>query len=85
MLGESRLRGRPYESALVGFNLGQAGANLNQIAKAGGTNKAFLIDKGDIGAAFVNAMLSIATQPLNCALEIPNDQKRRRALPQQSR
>lgn len=56
---------------VVGFNLGQAGQNLNQIAKAGGTNKAFLIDKGDIGAAFVNAMLSIATQPLNCALDIP--------------
>ena len=56
---------------VVGFNLGQAGQNLNQIAKAGGTNKAFLIDNGNIGAAFVNAMLSIATQPLNCSLDIP--------------
>ncbi|HEX7669937.1 MAG TPA: vWA domain-containing protein, partial [Polyangiaceae bacterium] len=56
---------------VVGFNLGQAGQNLNQLAKAGGTNKAFLIDKGDIGAAFVNAMLSIANQPLSCALDIP--------------
>jgi hypothetical protein len=56
---------------VVGFNLAHGGENLNQIAKAGGTNKAFLIDKGDIGAAFVNAMLSIATQPLNCSLDIP--------------
>jgi hypothetical protein len=56
---------------VVGFNLGQGGQNLNQIAKAGGTNKAFLIDNGDIGAAFVNAMLSIASQPLNCSLDIP--------------
>lgn len=56
---------------VVGFNLGDFGTNLNQIAKAGGTNKAFLIDKGDIGAAFINAMLSIVNTPIDCAFDIP--------------
>jgi hypothetical protein len=65
---------------VVGFNLGQAGQNLNQIAKAGGTDTAFLIDTGDIGAAFVNAMLSIAARPLDCALDIPQSTDPRMAL-----
>lgn len=56
---------------VVGFNLGAAGQNLNQIAKAGGTDKAFLIDGGDIGSSFVNAMLSIASTPLQCNFDMP--------------
>jgi hypothetical protein len=65
---------------VIGINLGQAGQNLSQIAKAGGTTEAFLIDNGDIGAAFVNAMLSIASQPVNCALDIPKPTDPNRAV-----
>jgi len=56
---------------VVGFHLGQGGTNLDQIAAAGGTNKAFLIDGGDIGGQFVKAMLGIATAPLQCEFAIP--------------
>ena len=54
----------------VGLN--QAGAdNLNAIAKAGGTGTATLIKDGDIGTQFVNAMLGIATTPLQCSFDVP--------------
>jgi hypothetical protein len=33
---------------VVGFNLGPGGANLTELASAGGTNKAFLINGGDV-------------------------------------
>lgn len=56
---------------VVGFNLGQGKENLNQIAKAGGTDKAFFIDNGDVGAQFVSAMLSITAAPLQCSFDIP--------------
>ncbi|HVU04181.1 MAG TPA: vWA domain-containing protein [Polyangiaceae bacterium] len=56
---------------VVGFNLGQAGENLKQIAKAGGTDAPFLIDGGDIGTVFVNAMLSITDKPLQCSFDTP--------------
>jgi hypothetical protein len=56
---------------VVGFNLGQAGENLDVIAAAGGTNKAFLIDKGDIGAQFVDAILGISTSQLQCKFPLP--------------
>jgi hypothetical protein len=56
---------------VVGFNLGPGGANLDQIAAAGGTNKAFLIDGGDIGAQFVDAMLGISNTPLECKFDLP--------------
>jgi hypothetical protein len=56
---------------VVGINLSQGKQNLDRIAKAGGTAKAFLIDAGNISDAFTNAMLSIANTPLDCALDIP--------------
>jgi hypothetical protein len=56
---------------VVGFNLGSGKSNLNQIAKAGGTDQAFFIDQGDIGAQFVAAMLSITAAPLQCSFDIP--------------
>ncbi len=56
---------------VVGFNLGAGGTNLNQIAKAGGTGQATLINNGDIGTQFVNALLGIASTPLQCSFPIP--------------
>src|SRR5205085_1586962 len=51
---------------VVGFNLGPGGSNIAALAEAGGTGKPFLIDKGDIGAQFVDAMLSISSTTLQC-------------------
>jgi hypothetical protein len=62
---------------VVGFNLGAGKENLNQIAKAGGTDQAFFINfdpanpTADIGQQFVKAMLSITASPLQCAFDIP--------------
>jgi hypothetical protein len=56
---------------VVGFNSGQGLGNLDQIAKAGGTGKAFMIAGGNIGDTFVNAMLSIAATPLQCSFDLP--------------
>jgi hypothetical protein len=56
---------------VVGFNLGSGGSNLDAIAEAGGTGKAFLIDKGDIGGQFVSHMLSISTTTLQCKFDLP--------------
>ena len=62
---------------VVGFNLGAGKENLNQIAKAGGTDQAFFINfdpanpTADIGQQFVATMLSITAAPLQCAFDIP--------------
>jgi hypothetical protein len=56
---------------VVGFNLGPGGSNLDALAEAGGSGKAFLIDRGDIGAQFVDAMASISNTPLPCKFDIP--------------
>jgi uncharacterized protein YegL len=56
---------------VIGFNLGPGGANLNELAAAGGTNKAFLIDGGDVGAQFVNTMLGISSTQLKCKFDLP--------------
>jgi hypothetical protein len=55
----------------VGFHDAAGSSNLDQIAAAGGTNKAFAIAGGDIGGQFVSAMLGIATSPLSCEYPIP--------------
>jgi hypothetical protein len=64
--GEPRVR-----TFVVGFNLGAGGANLNELAIAGGTSKAFLIDGGDIGAQFVDAMLGISGPQPSCQFDLP--------------
>lgn len=56
---------------VVGFNFGPGGANLKELAVAGGTNNAFLINGGDISAQFVDAMLSISSTPLACDFKLP--------------
>jgi hypothetical protein len=55
---------------VVGFEDGGALDNLNQIAKAGGTGAAVLINGGDIGSQFVTAMLVISATPLSCVFDI---------------
>lgn len=60
---------------VVGFKLGPGKENLNYIAKAGGTDKAFFIDQGDVGAQFVAAMLSITDAPLECSFNFPTPTK----------
>jgi hypothetical protein len=54
---------------VVGFN--QGNENLKQIAKAGGTGTAFLIEGGDVSTQFVNAMLSVTDTPLSCTFSVP--------------
>jgi len=59
----------PVRTYVVGF--GDGLGNLSQIAKAGG-GEVFLMDEGaDVAAQFVNAMLSIASTPLQCEFDIP--------------
>jgi hypothetical protein len=58
-------------TAVVGFNLGPGGANLDELAIAGGTNKAVLIDGGDVGSQFVDAMLGIPTRSPECRWDLP--------------
>jgi len=61
----------PIRTFVVGFNLGPGGENLKELAKAGGTDHPFLIDSGDIGQQFVDAMLSISSTTLQCDFDIP--------------
>jgi hypothetical protein len=57
-------------TAVVGFNL-PGGENLNEIAAAGGTNKAFLINGGDVASQFVDAMLNISFPSEVCTFSVP--------------
>jgi hypothetical protein len=57
---------------VVGFNLGPGGANLKELAVAGGTAAPFLINGGDIGSQFVDAMLSISSTQLECKFNLPD-------------
>jgi hypothetical protein len=59
----------PVLTFVVGF--GQGLANLNNIARGGGTDEAFLIDSGNVEEQFINAMLSISSTPLSCEFDIP--------------
>jgi len=45
--------------------------NLHQIAAAGGTGEALLIEEGDAAAQFREAIMNIATTPLSCEFDIP--------------
>lgn len=51
--------------------IGQGFANLNNIALAGGTGSAFLIESGDVETQFLTTMLNIASTPLQCEFDIP--------------
>ena len=45
--------------------------NLDGIATAGGTGRAFLIQSGDVGQQFLDTILHIAKTPLSCEFRIP--------------
>jgi hypothetical protein len=61
----------PVRTFVIGFEDGGGLSNLDTIAKAGGTGKAFRISGGDIGAQFKSALLGIASTPLSCDFDIP--------------
>ena len=56
---------------VVGFNLGPGGSNLDAIAQEGGTGKARLINGGDIGSQFADALLDISNTTLQCKFDPP--------------
>jgi hypothetical protein len=45
--------------------------NLDNYARAGGTEKAFLTDAGDITSSFVDALSNISNRDLDCEYQIP--------------
>lgn len=51
---------------VIGLNLGAGGANLDVIARGGGTGSARLIDGGNAGAQLKAAIQSIVTSPVSC-------------------
>lgn len=54
------------------IGVGRSLANLNQVAQAGGTSTAFLIDASqDLAQGFAEALESIRTAAAPCAFEIP--------------
>lgn len=59
----------PYVRTFV-IGLAAAG-NLNSIARAGGTNGAYLVDEGDTTASFRQALENITNSPVPCTFEIP--------------
>ena len=53
------------------IGIGTALANLDNIARGGGTEKAFLIESGDAVSQFLDAMLSITLTPIACDYPMP--------------
>jgi hypothetical protein len=54
------------------LGVGQALSNLDQIAQAGGTKKAYLVDGGDVTSSILSALNSIrGDAAIPCQLEIP--------------
>jgi hypothetical protein len=45
--------------------------NLDNYARAGGTNKAFLTEAGDVSASFVQALGNITDSKLSCEYQLP--------------
>jgi len=59
---------------VVGLNLGAGKENLNQIAKAGGTDLAIFINGGTIGASLASALLNAAKGNFSCTFLVPTPQ-----------
>ncbi|MES1185613.1 MAG: hypothetical protein ABUL60_17505 [Myxococcales bacterium] len=72
-------KGRTLDPAVSTFVIGVFGpddtdapANLDQIAKSGGTNKAFIVDtQGDVQKQFRDALNTIRASGLSCELAVP--------------
>jgi hypothetical protein len=58
----------PVRTYVIGL---AAGFNLDTIARSGGTQKAFLLDEGDITGSFVTTLSNISNNQLACEYEIP--------------
>jgi hypothetical protein len=54
------------------IGLGAGLFNLHQIAESGGTGQAYLIEDGDAAVQFRDAITSIATTPLSCEFDLPD-------------
>jgi hypothetical protein len=67
-------------TVVVGLNSQQGLGNLDQVANAGGSHQAFLIDGGNISDAFANAMLSIVSTPVQCSFDLPKSSDPKVAL-----
>jgi hypothetical protein len=68
-LAEMARTTEPYVRTFV-IGLAAEG-NLNSIARAGGTNGAYLVDEGDTTASFSRALENITNTPVPCEFEIP--------------
>jgi uncharacterized protein YegL len=56
------------------IGIGNSLASLNQIAQAGGTTQAFVLDTGgDVAKAFSDALASIHGQAASCDFKLPTD------------
>jgi hypothetical protein len=62
----------PVVTFVIGINnSGVNVAGLHQIAQAGGTGQALIVDPANAGAEFLNAMLQIQGQALGCTFAMP--------------
>lgn len=68
-IAEQARASSPYVRTFV-IGLAAEG-NLNTIARAGGTNAAYLVDEGDTTASFTQALKNITNSPVPCRFEIP--------------
>ena len=62
----------PVSTFVIGINnSGVNTAGLDQIAAAGGTNKALIVDPANAGAEFLAAIQAIQGQALGCTFKVP--------------
>jgi hypothetical protein len=67
------LAGMPSISTFV-IGVGSSLTSLDNLAQAGGTNKAFIVDTGgDVAKQFAMALDAIRGQAASCVFSIPND------------
>ena len=60
----------PVRTYVIGI---EAGFNLDGIARAGGTQSAYLVEEGDTAERFRDVMLNITDAKLSCEFDIPAD------------
>lgn len=62
----------PVSTFVIGINnQGVDTAGLDQVAAAGGTNKALIVDPANAGAEFLKAIQEIQGQALGCSFKVP--------------
>jgi hypothetical protein len=68
MIAEQAHANEPYVRT---YALGLGGFNLDAIALAGGTHKAYQIDEGDLANSFASALRNVANSRLACEYALP--------------